>query len=107
MKIRELINIPINIEFEFSDGIWNYFMKKTQLEDGSYIYKWQVSGNINEYFFMFFERQFDEESNRNFDKLFQGKKIGGFWIYSKMEYYQISKLKLINKNCLTDFLKTH
>ena len=55
MKKRELMRLPLNREFEFTDGIFDYVMKVVKCEDGSKMQIWQRKGWVNERFIMFEE----------------------------------------------------
>lgn len=104
MKRRELINMPLNREFEFTDGIYNYVMKKVKNDDDTIMQVWQRKGWINERFVIFESIEFDKEENRSYVKLNQIISIGGFSSHSEVSYWQLGKLKLLNDNSLKKWL---
>ena len=104
MKKRELMRLPLNREFEFTDGIFDYVMKVVKCEDGSKMQIWQRKGWVNERFIMFEEIEFDEENQYLNKYLKVHISVGGFSSSSEISYWQLDKLEMVNTNSFKNWL---
>lgn len=109
MNQREFFRLPFNRDFEITDGNYNYIVKKIMsdgYEDlGIYpepIYRWNVKGNFDTFIMT---EKIDKDDNSK--KLQKCIRQGGFSSVSDVDHYDLRRLKIVNNNNLTDWLKTH
>lgn len=103
MRERDFINLPLG-DFELSDGIYNYTLKKTLTDDNKFMYiiknkMFNLSGES----LCLFQREeyyYDDEEDRyrygnfKYQKLSAMAGIGGLRIHSKDIYNTIYNLEL-------------